>query len=119
MTWEEAREGSIEKWFQVEETVQEMVDEGRRDPTGLLTRIAEACAFCEAAMEHRAHGDLPLAGLKGVNKCHYCEAYASYGGCQEPIHHLNQAIADEDWEDVKGRVRGIIEMLRGMALPTV
>jgi len=117
MNWEEARQGAIEKWLQTEEMVQEMIDGGRRDPTDLLAQIAEACAFCETAMEHKAHGDLPLAGLKGVNKCHYCEAYASYGGCQEPVHHLNQAIADENWNDVKGRVREIIETLRGMALP--
>lgn len=119
MTWEEAREGAIEKWQEVEETVQEMVEEGRRDPTDLLTQIAEACTFCQMAMEHKEHGDPPLADLKGVNKCHYCEAYAYYGGCQEPIHHLHKAIADEDWEDVRGRIRYIIETLQRMALPTV
>lgn len=119
MNWEEARQGSIEKWLEIEEMVQGMIDAGRRDPTELLIQIAEACTFCQMAMEHKEHGDPPMAGLKGVNKCHYCEAYASYGGCQEPIHHLNQAIADEDWEDVKGRIRHIIETLQRMALLTV
>lgn len=117
MKWEQARQESIEKWLQVDGMVQEMVDEGRRDPVDLLTQIAEACAFCETAMEHRAHGDAPLAGLKGMNKCHYCEAYAFYGGCQEPIHHLNQAIADENWEGVRGRIREIVKALEGMELP--
>lgn len=116
MDWEEARYGCIEKWTRVKEMVEELIDKGGRDPTALLTQIAEACPFCETAEERKAHGDAPLAGLKGMIKCHYCEAYAFYEGCQEPIHHLNRAIADEKWEDVKGRVQEIIAILKGMKL---
>ena len=117
MNWEEARSGCLDKWYQIQQTAEGMVEEGRRDPAALLTKIAESCPFCEVAEEHKEQGKEPLSGLKGMTKCHFCEAYAAYGGCQEPVHHLNRAIADEDWDQVRFRILEIIGLLEEIDLP--
>ncbi|MBI4551183.1 MAG: hypothetical protein HY710_02860 [Candidatus Latescibacteria bacterium] len=106
MTWEEARQRSITKWNLLLDLM------AVQDKKTFLQETAEACAFCEKAIDLWTQ-----AGRVTRIQCPFCEAYIQTGGCRHPIDNLQMAVADDDWDSARQQVEAIIQMLQRLDLP--
>lgn len=107
MTWEEARELSIQKWTDVLEMVRR--GEPLRD---LMERVAEACGFCLKAKELQEQ-----AGDRKPVQCPFCHLYIEYGGCRTPLDEIQELLVNERWEEAEEWLLQLLEKLRIVPLP--
>lgn len=106
MTWEEARQHSIAKWTRLLDLA------AIRDKKTFLQETAEACAFCQKAIELWNQAE-----RRPRIWCPFCEGYIQLGGCRTPIDELQAVVADDDWDAAQQHVEGIIQMLQRLDLP--
>ena len=102
MDWAEAKEGTLKLWRRI----RRLLDEP--DELKLLTEINAMCDLCDAAREQEP---------ESLEMCGHCLAYQQFGGCRAVNAEMSELVVAREWEELKVRVDGFIESLKGIELP--
>ena len=101
MDWDEARERTLELWYDLRRSIGRETDE-----VALLTEINAACALCEKADAEKAAGEI---------KCDRCQAAQQFGGCRGINLEMSECVVSKDWDGLRelvDRFIGNLERLR-------
>ena len=109
MDREEAKQSCLAKWRRIRDEI------GWVKVGTLLEDMTEACTFCEIAAERQARAKEEGLQKTGV-RCLFCELYVRFGGCRERIDDLIAAALNEDWDNVREQVEGMIDWMSGIDL---
>ena len=93
MTWQEAKDSTIQQWI----TIQSLI--GRADTVELLTEINAVCDLCEKSDEE--------AGTP-FGRCDYCLFYRQFGGCREVSARLSELVVSGELDEVRAIVDDVI-----------
>ncbi|MFQ5767562.1 MAG: hypothetical protein ACE5ID_06205 [Acidobacteriota bacterium] len=85
----------------------------QHDEPGVLERLNQEDAFCEAA--HERQEKAPAARAAEI-QCHFCEGYLQVGGCRALLEEVNRAVFRRDWDRAAKAVDGFMETVRKLDL---
>lgn len=104
--WNEARRRTIARWQGIRAAA------GHAHPLDLLEEANAADALCATAEADRERN-----GGEGT-RCENCLWYHQFGGCQQTLGSLNEAIAKRDWPAVRNQADEILAHLEKLRTQT-
>ncbi len=106
MTWEEARQQTIQQW----ENILQMI--GTTDIKEFAQAVNTCTALCEKAQE-----EYEKEGKTGETRCYFCIRRWQGAQCPRIISDIIVSALEEDWGKVRSQVLQVLEDLQQLELP--